>query len=198
MPYVTGTAYPCLKAHPTAKELGEIYTPNLFEVALAEEHTRQPAPRVGLVLLLKTFQRLGYFVPYAEIPSFIVSHIARCAGYSGVPEGMVASDASTARDRHMAQGRAFIGVTAYGHAARQIMVEARLEAARTRDDLADIIYYRKVVSDGFCANVAYTLVWGLGTPPTGSIVADCLVGTYSAPFSGVLAPRRGMTRILSP
>jgi hypothetical protein len=182
MPYVTDTAYPCLKAHPTAKELGEIYTPNLFEVALAEERTRQPAPRVGLVLLLKTFQRLGYFVPYAEIPSLIVSHIARCAGYSGVPEGMVASDASTTRDRHMALVRAFIDVTAYGHAARQIMVEARLKAARTRDDLADTIYYRRVVSDGFCANVAYTPVWGLGTPPTGSIVADYLVGAYSAQF----------------
>ena len=102
---------------------------------------------------------------YAEIPSLIVSHIARCAGCSGVPEGMVASDASTAPHRHMALVRAFIDVMAYGHAARQIMVEARLEAARTRDGLADIIYYRKVVSDGVCANVAYTPVWGLGTPP---------------------------------
>ena len=120
MPYVTDTAYPRLEAHPTAKELDEIYTPNLFEVVFAEERTRQPAPRVGLLLLLKTFQRLGYFVPYAEIPLPIVSHIACCAGYSEVPEGMVAYDASTARDRHMALVRAFIGVTAYGHAARQI------------------------------------------------------------------------------
>jgi Domain of unknown function (DUF4158) len=139
MPYVTDTAYSRLKAHPTAKELDEIYTPNLFEVVFAEERTRQPAPRVGLLLLLKMFQRLGYFVPYAEIPPPIVSHVARCAGYLGVPEGMVAYDASTARDRHMALVRAFIGVTAYGSAARKIMVEASLEAARTRDDLADII-----------------------------------------------------------
>jgi hypothetical protein len=58
MPYVTDTASPRLKAHPTAKELDEIYTPNLFEVVFAEERTRQPAPRVGLLLLLKTFQRL--------------------------------------------------------------------------------------------------------------------------------------------
>jgi hypothetical protein len=52
---------------------------------------------------------------------------------------MVAYDASTARDRHMALVRASIGVTAYGSAARKIIVEASLEAARTRDDLADII-----------------------------------------------------------
>jgi hypothetical protein len=81
----TDTAYLRLKAHPTAKKLDEIHTPNLFEVAFAEERTRQPAPHVGVVLLLKTFQRQGYFVPYAEIPSLIVSHIARCAGYSEVP-----------------------------------------------------------------------------------------------------------------
>jgi TnpA family transposase len=139
MPSSTDTAYPRLKAYPTVKDLDEIYTPNLFEVVFAEERTRQPAPRVGLLLLLKTFQRLGYFVPDTEIPPPIVSHIARCAGYPGVPEGMVAYDASTARDRHMALVRAFVGVTAYGHAARQIIVAASLEAARTRDDLADII-----------------------------------------------------------
>ena len=165
MPYVTDTAYPRLKAHPTAKKLDEIYIPNLFEVAFAEECTCQPAPRVGLVLLLKTFQRLGYFVRYAEIPSLIVSRIARCAGYSMVLEGMVTYDASTAHDHHIALVRAFIGTTAYGHAARQIIVEASLKAARTRDDLAAIIYYRKGVSDNFCANVADSPVWGLGKKP---------------------------------
>jgi hypothetical protein len=139
MPDVTDTAYPRLKAHPSAKDLDEIYTPNLFEVVFAEEPTRQPATRVGLLLLLKTFQRLGYFVPYAEVPPSIVAHIARCADCTGVPAGMAAYDASTARDRRMALVRAFVGVTAYGPAARKIVVEASLEAARTHDDLADII-----------------------------------------------------------
>jgi hypothetical protein len=126
MPDATDTAYPRLKVHPSAKDLDEIYTPNLFEVIFAEERTRQPAPRVGLLLLLKTFQRLGYFVPYAEVPPPIVAHIARCAGYTGVPAGMAAYDASTARDRHMALVRAFVGVTADGPAARKIVVEASL------------------------------------------------------------------------
>jgi hypothetical protein len=47
MPSSPDTAYPRLKAYPTAKDLDEIYTPNLFEVVFAEERTRQPAPRVG-------------------------------------------------------------------------------------------------------------------------------------------------------
>jgi len=35
--------------------------------------------------------------------------------------------------------RNFVGVIAYGYAARKIVVDASLQAARTRDDLSDII-----------------------------------------------------------
>ena len=94
---------------------------------------------MGLLLLLKTFQRLGYFVRYAEIPTAIISHIARCADYPDVPTGLDTYDESAARARHMALVRNFVGVTAYGYSARKIVVDASLQAARTRDDLPDII-----------------------------------------------------------
>jgi hypothetical protein len=35
--------------------------------------------------------------------------------------------------------RNFVGVTAYGYAARKVVVDASLQAVRTRDDLPDII-----------------------------------------------------------
>jgi hypothetical protein len=90
MPSANDTAYPRLKTNPSATELGEIYTPNIFELVFAAEHTRKPALQVGLLLLLKTFQRLGYFVRYIDIPAAISSHIARSAGYQDVPEGLKA------------------------------------------------------------------------------------------------------------
>jgi TnpA family transposase len=139
MPSASDTIYPRLKTNPSAKDLDERYTPNVFELVFATKRTRQPAPRVGLLLLLKTFQRLGYFVRYGEIPVPIVRHICRCAGYAEVPPELAAYDASTARDRHMALVRSFVGVTAYGRAARKLIVEASLQASRTRDDLPDII-----------------------------------------------------------
>src|SRR6516165_11773415 len=49
------------------------------------------------------------------------------------------NDASTASDRHTALIREFLGVTAYGPAAREVVVETCLQAARTRDDLPDLI-----------------------------------------------------------
>jgi TnpA family transposase len=139
MPSASDTAYPRLKTNPSAKELDEIYAPNIFELVFAAEHARKPALQVGLLLLLKTFQRLGYFVRYVDIPAAIISHIARSAGYQDVPEGLESYDASTARGRHMMLVRNFVGVTAYGYAARKVVVDASLRAARTREDLPDII-----------------------------------------------------------
>ena len=72
MPGISDTAYPRLKANPSAKELDEVYTPNLFECSWAEQRTREPVPRVGLLVLLKTFQRLGYFIMTNEVPKPIV------------------------------------------------------------------------------------------------------------------------------
>jgi hypothetical protein len=87
MPSASDTAYPRLKTNPSATEPGEIYAPNIFELVFAAEHTRKPSLQVGLLLLLKTFQRLGYFVRYIDIPAAIISHIVRYAGYQDVPEG---------------------------------------------------------------------------------------------------------------
>jgi hypothetical protein len=67
----TDTTYPVLLPSPSASELMEAYSPDVFELEFAEENTRQPAPRVSLLVLLKTFQRLGYFVKLADVPRSI-------------------------------------------------------------------------------------------------------------------------------
>ena len=139
MPSASDTAYPRLKVNPSDKELAEVYTPTENELAFARKRTHQPTQRIGLLLLLKTFQRLGYGVPYADISSAVVQHIARCAGFAEIPETMAAYDLGTTRDRHIVLVREFLGVTAYGKAARKVVIDASFQAARTRDDLPDII-----------------------------------------------------------
>jgi hypothetical protein len=61
MPSASDTAYPRLKINPTAKELNELYSPTVYELAFAQERARQPMQRAGLLLLLKTFQRFRLF-----------------------------------------------------------------------------------------------------------------------------------------
>jgi hypothetical protein len=70
---IRDTAYPQMKSAPSARELADVYTPNFVELVWAEKRTRESAPRVGLLVLLKTFQRLGYFVSLPEIPRPILA-----------------------------------------------------------------------------------------------------------------------------
>jgi hypothetical protein len=61
VPGIHETAYPRLKASVTARDLMEISTPTPEECAFAVSLTRRETARACFVLLLKTFQRLGYF-----------------------------------------------------------------------------------------------------------------------------------------
>ncbi|MCX5511801.1 DUF4158 domain-containing protein, partial [Pseudomonas sp. BJa3] len=74
------TAYPRLKPDPTAKELDEIYTPSGGEVRLARSMATQPTTQLAVLIHLKMFQRLGYFVILADVPERIRQHIAQAAG----------------------------------------------------------------------------------------------------------------------
>src|SRR5207248_3325631 len=107
------TAYPLLTASPSSRELANVYTPDLFELKFAEERTREPGPRVALLVLLKTFRRLGYFVKLADGPVSIVRHIAHAAGYEMMPSGLDEYDQSTLRARHMTLVRLWTGVSAF-------------------------------------------------------------------------------------
>ena len=76
MPTIQETAYPRLKTHVSARDLAAIYTPTLDEQALAKQVTRGKAAHLGFLILLKTFQRLGYFMPVNQVPTAIVEHLA--------------------------------------------------------------------------------------------------------------------------
>ncbi|MBC7530860.1 MAG: DUF4158 domain-containing protein [Oligoflexus sp.] len=137
---VNETAYPRLKSHSTPKELAAVYAPSPEELALANVQTQRPAARIGFLVLLKTFQRLGYFPKVADVPSFIVCHIAKAAGFSEaeIPKGE-AIEARNTRIRHTGRILTFLRVTAYCDAAEEVMIAAALAADMTKDDLADII-----------------------------------------------------------
>ncbi|MFZ1527151.1 MAG: Tn3 family transposase [Ferruginibacter sp.] len=136
---IQDTAYPRLRSRVTALDLAHHYTPTADELALAKQSTRGLPARVGFLILLKAFQRLGAFPLLAELPLAICTHIARAASGSVTPEDLQRYDASGTRGRHLAVIRAYLQVQPYGHAARRAMLTAMVEAARSKDDLADLI-----------------------------------------------------------
>src|SRR5208283_4168650 len=76
MPTLADTAYPRLRVSPDGAELSDAFTPTPDELAFAVKRTRQPGPRLALLVMLKTFQRLGHFAQPDDVPPIIVAHIA--------------------------------------------------------------------------------------------------------------------------
>lgn len=75
MTSIERTAYPRFTRAPSLKELREIYTPMPTDVAFVATTARGPAQKFGLMILLKVYQRLGYFPKPETIPGAVISHI---------------------------------------------------------------------------------------------------------------------------
>lgn len=75
MPGIADTAYPRLPAKPGPTE-PEAFTPAAAEIAFARQRTRQPGPRLALLVLLNPFQRIGYVTRFADVPAAVVEHVA--------------------------------------------------------------------------------------------------------------------------
>ena len=133
------TAYPRFKSRPTAAELERFYTPTEHEQQFCDQATRSVATRLGFVILLKTFQRLGYFVPSCEVPAVIVEHIASATGENSDRVTLQRYDASQARRKHLGAVREFLDVKPLDKAGKALLEQAFSAAALTREDVADIV-----------------------------------------------------------
>ena len=108
------TAYPRFKTRLTQAELEQFYTPTDEELAFCANVTLSPTTRLGFVVLLKTFQRLGYFVPSNKVPEAIIEHIATVIKRRLDREGLRRYDQSEVRHKHLAgcetisRGKAFL------------------------------------------------------------------------------------------
>ena len=151
MPSIQDTAYPRLRSQVSQRELAEIYTPTADELTLARGLTKGVVARLGFLALLKTFQRLGYFVQLPDVPQTIVEHIAHTQGFLVTPEGLANYDASGTRRRHVPIIRAHQRVHAFGAEGQMVLQRAIREAAHTKEDLADLINValEELVRQGF-------------------------------------------------
>jgi TnpA family transposase len=139
LPTIQETAYPRLKTYIPSRDLRAIYTPTLDDLALSKRVTHGQVANLGFLILLKTFQRLGYFVSVGQVPTVIVEHIAECTQSANVVSELAAYDGSKTRKRHMQMIRQTLHIQCYGKEARHIMLMMMREAARTKEDLADLI-----------------------------------------------------------
>ncbi len=137
MASIERTAYPRFKRYFTPDELREIYTPTTTEIAFSLANTTGQKNFFNLIVLLKSFQRLGYFPQLAEIPKPIVSHIRDCLK---LPEEVgLGYDQSRSLYRHKSQIRSYLKVTPFDQEARHLISETVYQSALVMDNPADLI-----------------------------------------------------------
>jgi hypothetical protein len=136
MASIERTAYPRFKANPTATELRDVYTPTLPEAEFVHAGARGPSSLLCLTMLLKAFQRLGYFPPVAGVPPVVVDHLR---SFLRVDPDVQPDVTPRTLYRHHQAVRAYLGVEAWGHAGRHAALVAAAEAAEVLNNPADLI-----------------------------------------------------------
>ncbi len=138
MPSIHETAYPRLKSTLTKKELDEFFSPTADELSLAQASFNSKNSRLAFLSMLKTFQRLGYFIRLNDVPKRLISHISYSLNIGKAPD-ISDYDDSGARRRHISVIRNYLKVKPYDESGKKVLLDAMRETALTKEDLVDII-----------------------------------------------------------
>jgi hypothetical protein len=113
------TAYPRLRNRLSEAELEKIFQPTPDEISFCRKKTKSPATRIGMLLLLKVFQRLGYFPQLSDVDAKIIDYVAGCAKVKlGGPDWLVQYESNDFRYRHIPVIRTYLGIKAFSENGR--------------------------------------------------------------------------------
>ena len=115
-----------------------LYTPTQAELELAARAKSETA-KLSFLVLLKTFQCLGYFIVLGEVPRCIVEHIGHNRGMLIVPEMPAEYDQSGTRRRHVFLIRNYLHVRSFDRTGQALLASCVRLAAVKMEDLADIV-----------------------------------------------------------
>lgn len=123
----------------------ELFTPNLSELAFAGENTRQPIPRLGLLLLLKSFQKLEFNQFVCSGPQGLCVHNIHLAVLVGRRVGVLAVNWCPLQgDVMLAQKIEFPDVRFEKVKGKEELILMPLDAL---DEPPSLIQLRKVVAE---------------------------------------------------
>jgi Domain of unknown function (DUF4158) len=137
MTSIERTAYPRFKRVVAARELREAFTPTAEETIWARGLARTPPHLLSLVVLLKSFQRLGYFLKLDQVPAPVIEHIRDRLELPADVDPQHGTDRTQARHRDWIRAR--LGVLYDPQQARKLAEQTIREAAYAKDNPADLI-----------------------------------------------------------
>lgn len=137
MALIERTAYPRFSGNLSKIELTRLYAPALRELDLAQRSTRGgESQQLAFMVMLKSFQRLGYFPVPEDVPEVVVSHLR---SQLGLADDTPAMSPPRSRQRYRDAIREYLGVKPFGKDARRLAAVAVTDAAQTMDDPADLV-----------------------------------------------------------
>ncbi|THV42673.1 Tn3 family transposase [Glycomyces buryatensis] len=136
MTAINRTAYPRLADSMSGRELVEAFTPTAEELSWAADRTHDDRNRLGLLVLLKAYQRLGYFPDIDEVPAVAFDQVRASAGLGADIEPAYSQRTI---EHHRKYIRSRQGLEHRRSEIRKIAAEAIETAARTKDNPADLI-----------------------------------------------------------
>jgi TnpA family transposase len=136
MTAIERTAYPRFKSQTTKKEIAEIYTPSASEVVFAQGQVKSKRGLLRFLVMLKSFQRLGYFPLSETVPPNVIRHIRACLNLSS---SVCAIPSDRSRYYYAAAIRDYLKVTTFDRKAQTIIATAIAQAAEVMDHPADLI-----------------------------------------------------------
>jgi TnpA family transposase len=136
MTAIERTAYPRFKSQTTKKEIAEIYTPSASEVVFAQGQVKSKRGLLRFLVMLKSFQRLGYFPLSETVPPNVIRHIRACLNLSS---SVCAIPSDRSRYYYAAAIRDYLKVTTFDRKAQTIIATAIAQAAEVMEHPADLI-----------------------------------------------------------
>jgi len=136
MTAIDRTAYPGFSRAPQPKELIDLYTPTPADVAFVSTTARGPNQKFALMILLKVFQKLGYFPAPQQIPGAIISHIR---GEMKLPEDLVPDITPRTLYKYHATIHTHLKIDGDIKHIRHVALKAISEVVLVMDDPADLI-----------------------------------------------------------
>jgi hypothetical protein len=137
MTSVDRTAYPRFGRVVPGRELADVFTPTDAEAEWARSRTQDPEHLLALAVLLKSYQRLGYFPKLDDVPSVVVRHVRGCLGLGLEVEFGPAAERTGKRHREFVRAR--MKVTYDSARAREVAEQVIRKAAQAKDNPADLI-----------------------------------------------------------
>lgn len=121
----------------SARKLAEAFAPTPDEADWARGRTQTDQHFLALVVLLKCYQRLGYFPKLVDVPVVVAEHVR---GQLGLAEDVTAEAyAERTGKRHRQFVRDRLGVKYTPATVRAVAEAAIRKAAQSKDNPADLI-----------------------------------------------------------